>query len=781
VKRWFSSLPVRTKLMVIAGIVGALALVTSGGIHTTADYFAGKKSLQHRLQTQAEIAALNSSAAIAFDDQEVATHILNSFRADPAIIAAEIERANSERFVRLELTPARSHTIVATADIFAGERIGRVTLWASDEELQTELHRDLAVLFGVIVASLALALLATSGLQGFLTRPIRALAAAADQVSAHKDYSTRVKVESNDEIGRLVRAFNAMLEELQLQAHRVADYQADLESRVAARTAELVEALKSAQAATRAKAAFLANMSHEIRTPMNGVIGMLDLLHMERLEPDARSMLQTARGSADSLLGLINDVLDFSKIDAGKLTLEKIDIELRPLAEEVATLFSQQAGAKGVEVTCVVHNDVPAVLGGDPTRLRQVIANLMGNAVKFTHRGEVILVIRCRGPESAEGVITIQIVVQDTGIGMQPEATASLFEAFTQADSSTTRKYGGTGLGLAITRKLVDAMGGTIKVKSEPGQGSIFSVFVPLEVRSRQPLSRVASLKGLRALVVDDNATNRCVLNHYLEHGDVACDLAPSAREGLELARAAAAAGKPFDVVLLDYQMPDVNGVGFLKGLRGDPALAQTHCLVLSSLGDRIPEADSLGVTAWLAKPVRKAQLYDVLATLAGRSPGGQAAPSPEPAPEPRFEHARVLLVEDNRVNQLVAARMLKGFGIDAAVALDGAQALAAVQQQPFDLVLMDCQMPVMDGYDATRAIRAWEDANAVRRGSRISIVAMTANAMQGDREKCIAAGMDDYLSKPIKRDVLSAALQRWLDADRRTATRTISGFAAKP
>jgi CheY-like chemotaxis protein len=518
-------------------------------------------------------------------------------------------------------------------------------------------------------------------------------------------------------------------------------------------------------------------MSHEIRTPMNGVIGMLDLLPTERLEPDTRNMLQTARGSADALLALINDVLDFSKIEAGKLTLETIDVELRQLAEEVATLFSQQANAKGVEVACVVHNDVPAVMGGDPTRLRQVIANLVGNAVKFTNRGEVFLGIQCREPVTAEGLVTVQIVVQDTGIGMSPEVTSRIFEAFTQADSSTTRKYGGTGLGLAITKKLVTAMGGTIKVGSEPGKGSVFSIFVPLQVRSRQPLARAANLKGLRALVVDDNATNRCILTHYLSHGEADHEVAASAAAGLDAARSAARAGKPFDVVLLDYHMPEMDGMAFLKALRADPAIAQTHCLVLSSLSDRVPEADDLGVTAWLAKPVRRAQLLDVLATLAGRATGAPASVPTDPASERRFEGTRVLLVEDNRVNQLVAERMLKALGVETLIAPDGTHAVAAVRTQDFDLVLMDCQMPEMDGYDATRAIRAWESESGSPR--HLPIVAMTANALLGDREKCIAAGMDDYLSKPIKRDVLLAALIRWL-APRASST-PASGVALTP
>ena len=761
-KRWFSSLPIRLKLVLLAAVVGAVALFASAGINTTSDFYSGRNALVHRLHTQAQIAALNSSAALSFDDVEVATHILEALRADTAIVSAEIERADGQRFVHVNLRQRPGHILVVSEDIVVGERVGRVTLWGTDQELHDALKRNLVVLACVIALSLAIGLLAAQGLQGIVTRPILALAAAAQRVSTHKDYSARVAVEHDDEVGRLVASFNGMLEELQAQARRVAEHRAELENKVTARTAELVDALKTARAATRAKAEFLANMSHEIRTPMNGVIGMLDLLHTERLEPEARSMLQTARGSADSLLGLINDVLDFSKIDAGKLTLEKIDFDLRPLAEEVATLFTQQASAKGVEVACVIHNDVPAVMGGDPTRLRQVLANLMGNAVKFTHQGEVFLGIQCREPIVENGPVTLQIVVQDTGIGMTPEVTERLFEAFTQADSSTTRKYGGTGLGLAITRKLIDAMGGTIKVKSEPGNGSIFSLFLPLEARSRQPLARPASVKGLRALVVDDNATNRCVITHYLEHGDATFDIAESARAGLESARAAANAGHPFDVILLDLQMPE--GVPFLRALRTDAAISRTHCVALSPLGDKVAGAEELGVAAWLTKPVRRAQLLDALNAIAGRGSAKAVDVTSETPSDPSFRHTRVLLVEDNRVNQLVAARMLKAFGIEAVVVADGAQAVAAVRARSFDLVLMDCQMPELDGYDATRAIREWEaPLIAAGTATRLPIVAMTANAMLGDREKCLAAGMDDYLSKPIKRDVLLASLIRWL------------------
>ena len=557
----------------------------------------------------------------------------------------------------------------------------------------------------------------------------------------------------SDEIGELGATFDKIARQQRAAEEQLKSYAGRLEE------------------AGQAKSSFLANMSHEIRTPMNGVIGMLDLLHREQLGTEARSMLETARNSADALLMLINDVLDFSKIEAGKLTLETIDVELRSLAEEVATLFASQAQAKGVELSCAVHNAVPAGVSADPTRLRQIMVNLVGNAVKFTERGEVLLGVQVRSPGGAAAspgdTALIQILVQDTGIGIAPEATQNLFEAFTQADSSTTRRYGGTGLGLAITKKLVEAMGGSIKVTSELGKGSTFSVFVPLPVRAAQTAaSQPSNLAGLKALVVDDNPTNRCILEHYLRHEKAIHVGASSGRQGLEAASAAATAGAPFDVVLLDYQMPEMDGLRFLRELRGDPSLQHTPCVVLSSLGDRVAEAETLGVTAWLTKPVRKAQLHRLLSGIAGRGTGQPAsAVAQESVAEAQYGGVRLLLVEDNAVNQAVAHRTLKTFGIDAQVVTDGAQAVERIKESPFDLVLMDCQMPVMDGYEATRAIRAWEQTARPLRPRRVPIVAMTANALQGDREKCLEAGMDDYLPKPIKRFVLASALSKWLSS----------------
>ena len=603
-----------------------------------------------------------------------------------------------------------------------------------------------------------------------ISRPIEQLRRVVIDFGAGEDF--RLPVLPTDEIGDLGATFDRIARRQKAADEELRSYATRLE----------LEKRKSEEA-SEAKSSFLANMSHEIRTPMNGIIGMLDLLHRESLGAEGRCMVETARTSADALLSVINDVLDFSKIEAGYLTLERIDIELRSLTEDVARLFAGQARAKGVELSCAIHNDVPVVVRGDPVRLRQIMTNLVSNAVKFTERGEVLLGVRLHEGAGGEARLTdsipVQILVQDTGIGLTADARGRLFEAFTQADNSTTRRYGGTGLGLAITKKLVDAMGGTIKVSSEPGRGSTFSVVVPLVSGSQQDHS-ARDLSALKILIVDDNPTNRCILEHYVQYDKAQYVSVPSAIAGLDAARAAAAAGAPFDLVLLDYQMPEMDGMAFLRELRKDAAIRNVHCVALSSLGDRVQEADTLGVATWLTKPVRRRDLQNVLAALVVGSSHPSAIPQ-DAAREARYSGARVLLVEDNPVNQAVALKTLKSFGIEAEVAGDGSQAVARVRQGAFDLVLMDCLMPVMDGYDATASIRSWERASSHQGRSRVPIVAMTANALPGEREKCIEAGMDDYLPKPVKRDVLSLVLAKWLPTHAALAAVSSSGAQAPP
>jgi signal transduction histidine kinase/DNA-binding response OmpR family regulator len=774
-----ASLPIRSKLMLLACVTSGVALLIAGGIHAYNDYRSGRYQLVHRLQTQAEVTALNSAAAVTFDDAKAAGGMLDALRADPAIVRAAIVHADGSPFVSRDLAAKRAPRntgVRAQADIVLDERIGRVELSASTAELSSELRRDLWITLATLVGALSVALLAASWLQRFVSGPILALAKATRAVSEDGDYSVRVAQGGSDEVGRLVESFNGMIEQIAERDRQLRDYHVQLEQKVAERTAELAAALKDAQAAARAKAEFLANMSHEIRTPMNGVIGMLDLLEAGRLEPQERGMLDTARNSADALLAVINDVLDFSKIDAGRLVLEDIEIELRPLVEEVATLFSLQAHKKGIELSCFIHCDVPGVVRGDPTRLRQVLANLTSNAVKFTSQGEVFIGLRARQPEapteSGRALTHIEIEVRDTGIGMSPEVLRSLFQAFTQADSSTTRRFGGTGLGLTIAKRLVEAMHGTLTVRSEPGKGSTFVLDVPLLAVSPADVRGRRDLHGMRALVVDDNATNRAILEHYLSTAGIQFTSAPSASAGREAAHAAAAKGECFDVAVLDYQMPDVDGLGLVADLRKDARTAALPCVVLSSLGDRSGVDNTDGVAAWLGKPVRQSALLRVLGSVAGRAADrdSSAAVARVPAPTParrEFRDARVLLAEDNEVNQQVARRVLASFGITTRIAVNGEDAVEQVRSGHFDLVLMDCQMPVMDGYAATEAIREWEQ---VEGRARTPIIAVTANAMSGDREKCLAAGMDDYLSKPFKRDALGVVLGRWLMSLRESA-----------
>ena len=748
---------IRAQLMLMMGLATGMALLIAAIAVAVSDYRSGHAALDRRLQTQADITAFNSSAAVAFDDLDAATRILKGLNADQAILVAEVLRQDGSVLAHTEFrNPARfgSAVVTVSADVLLTQKIGTVKLLASTAEVDALIGAQLSIVGAVLVAALLLAVLTSAWLQGIVSRPIAALAGAAATVTRSRDFSVRVPAQGSREVQELVVAFNSMLGELESSTEQLKKYQTGLENEVAVRTAELATALQEAQQAAKTKAEFLANMSHEIRTPMNGVIGMLDLLHGQTLGAEAQSMLETARNSADSLLTLINDILDFSKIDAGKLTLEVVDVDLRQLAEEVATLFTRQAAAKDLEVSCAIDNAVPALVGADPTRLRQIIANLMGNAVKFTESGEVILGMRLR-PPGPHGEAVVQILIQDTGIGMSEEVQRNLFAAFTQADSSTTRKYGGTGLGLAITKKLIDAMGGTVKVTSRPDQGTTFSVFVPVMPRTPAAVGQQRpNIGDLKVLIVDDNATNRCVLEHYLDDTTARHESAASAQLGLEAARRAADHGAPFDMVLLDYQMPQMDGMGFLRELRGDARIAGTKCVVLSSLGSRNEESEGLQISAWLTKPVRKLQLQQLLASLSGQGEMPRVASRADTAVA-QYAGSRVLLVEDNRVNQEVALRMLRAFGIAAQVAGDGAAAVAQIEAGSFDLVLMDCQMPVMDGYEATRVLRG--------KGYAQPIVAMTANALFGDREKCIAAGMNDYLSKPIKRDTLAAALATWL------------------
>ncbi len=814
----FAQVSLKRKLLIVFMSTAIVALLLACTAFVLNDIRLLKKISQAALAGQAQLLGNNSTAALRFQDPEAGQETLSSLKLQSEYLIGALYDEKGNLFASYKNTDAHTvppHRNLIDLDnlsynylavhhtiIHHSQPIGSIYLLSNISSLRSAFIGYISIAGLVFLVSLLVAFMLSTTLQRIISEPILRLATVARQVSKEKDYSLRIQKTSQDEVGTLIDRFNEMLAYIEERDSDLAKHQEHLEDLVLERTnelsatnsqlkeevkvraqaeqlvaqsardlakknLELAEARDNALEAARLKANFLATMSHEIRTPMNGILGFTGILLDSDLTNAQRDSAETVRASAENLLTIINDILDYSKIEAGKLSLNRMDFDLQVTLEDVLELLGTQASAKNIELVGLIDPNLRTWLHGDPQRLRQILLNLVGNGIKFTESGEVT--VHVTKVSQKDKAVQIRFEIRDTGVGIPSDVQSLLFQPFSQVDSSSTRRHGGTGLGLAICKQLTELMEGTIGVESQPGNGSLFWFVIKLEEGTLTNPPEViprANLQGLRICCVDDNDTNRKLIQQYSKEWGMQFLESNNSTNTVSLLEQSFEKEKPCDLIILDWQMPTMDGLTLAKHIRNHPHLQTVRIVIMTSAGQRgdALASQQAGIHAYLTKPVRKAQLYSCLVHLMGNRP--ESAPSQQPAlitrhtlKEVKKSRAeKILVADDHVINQRLAVLLLEKLGYQAEVVTNGEEALEALKTHRYQLVLMDCQMPVLDGYEATKAIRRSESAL-----KHIPIIAMTANAMKGDKEKCLEAGMNDYVPKPIVAEDLEAALSRWL------------------
>ena len=790
---------IRKKLMLSMSLIAAVALFFSVVAMVVHERNSLTEQSENDLISLTNIVVLNSTAPLAFVDQVAAEETLAALNVRKDIVSAVIYDTSGEVFASYQNNPSElslpkiegtnskaieyeknGQIYIIRPIILDEEQIGSLLL-IEDMQGLTERLSGLYAYMSIVVFFTFLIVLALSSLvQRVLSRPIVELVQTMDDVSQNKDYAIRANKRSNDEMGSLIDGFNGMLIEID-------SYHTDLEKKIAERTEEIAQtnielettvedleiAIKAAEASSKSKSEFLANMSHEIRTPMNGIIGMTDLLQRTDLHEKQNQYVKTIKNSGQSLLSIINDILDFSKIEAGKLSLEKVEFDLPELLAETCDLFSSHAEQKELELICDIPDSVSTNYIGDPTRLRQVLINLLGNAFKFTETGEIVVSISLdEQSKSTSDASLLSFSVSDTGTGIPEDKLHSIFESFNQADGSTTRQFGGTGLGLTISTQLIELFGGQISVESEVGKGSIFHFTVTLGNTAPDEEKTEIRFDRSRVLIVDDNMTNRRIFSHQLRNWNLRVDAAESGKQALEMLHKAHAENDQYQLALLDQVMPEMTGIDLAQAISQDSTIKDIKLTMLSSA--MLPESDITDKLFEYAlhKPIQPTILKSCIQQLLSsdfrsneKNAFDKKVNQKNVSQVTTVFNAKILVAEDNPVNQIVVNEILTELGCEVEIAGNGQLAFEAWKKDDYDIVFMDMQMPVMDGCAATGAIRDWENISGSSSNTPQTIIALTANAMEGDRERFLAAGMDDYLSKPFEQNDMIKLLSRWLEA----------------